>query len=34
LIGSRIYSLDVKASKKGKISRKWKIIDNAGYLEV
>lgn len=34
LIGSKIYPLDVKASKKGKISRKWKIIDNAGYLEV
>lgn len=33
LTGSKIYPLDVKASRKGEISRKWKIINNAGYLE-
>jgi predicted transcriptional regulator of viral defense system len=34
LTGSKIYPLDVKASKKGEISRKWKMINNAGYLEI
>jgi len=34
LVGPKIYPLDVKASKKGKISKKWKINNNAGYLEV
>jgi predicted transcriptional regulator of viral defense system len=34
LTGSKIYPLDVKSSKKGEISKKWKIINNAGYLEV
>jgi predicted transcriptional regulator of viral defense system len=34
LTGSKIYPLDIKASKKGEISRKWRIINNAGYLEV
>ena len=34
LTGSKVYPLDVKASKEGEISRKWKIINNAGYLEV
>ena len=34
LIGSKIYPLDVKSSKKGEISKKWKIINNAGYLEI
>lgn len=34
LVGFKIYPLDVKSSKKGEISKKWKIINNAGYLEV
>lgn len=34
LVGSKIYPLDVKASKKGKISKKWKINNNTGYLEI
>jgi predicted transcriptional regulator of viral defense system len=34
LTGSKIYPLDIKASKKGEISKKWKILNNAGYLEV
>jgi predicted transcriptional regulator of viral defense system len=34
LIGSKIYPLDVKALRKGEVSRKWKILNNAGYLEV
>jgi len=34
LIGAKIYPLDVRASKKGEISRRWKITNNAGYLEV
>ncbi len=34
LAGSKVYPLDVKASKKGEVSRKWRIINNAGYLEV
>jgi predicted transcriptional regulator of viral defense system len=34
LTGSKIYPLDIKASKKGETSRKWKIINNAGYLEI
>lgn len=34
LVGSRVYPLDVKSSKQGKVSRKWKVINNAGYLEI
>jgi len=34
LRGSKIYPLDVKASKQGEVSREWKIINNAGYLEI
>jgi len=34
LVGSKVYPLDVKASRVGDVSRKWKILDNAGYLEV
>ena len=34
LAGSKIFPLDVKSSKKGEISKKWKIINNAGYVEV
>ncbi|MCW4018967.1 MAG: hypothetical protein NWF00_09870 [Candidatus Bathyarchaeota archaeon] len=34
LTGSKIYPLDVKSSKGGEIAKKWKIINNAGYLEV
>jgi len=34
LTGSKIYPLDVKALRKGEISKKWKILNNAGYLEV
>jgi predicted transcriptional regulator of viral defense system len=34
LVGSKIYPLDVKSSKKGEISKKWKINNNAGFLEV
>lgn len=34
LAGSRIYPLDIKAPRKGKLSKKWKIIDNAGFLEI
>jgi predicted transcriptional regulator of viral defense system len=34
LVGPKIYPLDVKAPKKGKISKKWKIINNTGYLEI
>jgi len=34
LIGSKIYPLDVKSSRKGEISKKWKIKNNAGYLEI
>jgi predicted transcriptional regulator of viral defense system len=29
-IGSKIYSLDVKSSKKGEISKKWNINNNTG----
>ena len=34
LIGSKIYLLDVKSSKKGEISKKWNINNNTGYLEI
>jgi predicted transcriptional regulator of viral defense system len=34
LIGSKIYLLDTKSLKKGEISKKWKINNNAGYLEI
>jgi len=34
LTGSKIYSLDVKSSKKGEISKKWSINNNAGFLEI
>lgn len=35
LTGSKLYPLDnTEASRKGEISRKWKIINNAGYIEV
>lgn len=34
LVGSKVYPLDVKASRVGNISRKWKILNNTGYLEV
>jgi len=34
MVGSKIYPLDVKGSKKGQISKKWKINNNAGYLEI
>lgn len=34
LTGSRVYPLDIKASIEGKVSRKWKIINNAGLFEV
>jgi len=34
LVGSKVYPLDVKASRVGGVSRKWKILNNAGYLEV
>jgi predicted transcriptional regulator of viral defense system len=34
LSGSKVYLLDMKASKKGEVSKKWRIINNAGYIEV
>jgi predicted transcriptional regulator of viral defense system len=34
LVGSKVYPLDVKASRVGDVSKKWKILNNAGYLEV
>lgn len=34
LTSSKVYPLDVKASKQGEISRKWRIINNAGFLEI
>jgi predicted transcriptional regulator of viral defense system len=34
LTGSKIYPLDIKGSKKGEISRKWNVLNNAGYVEV
>ena len=35
LTGSKLYPLDnTEALRKGKISRKWKIINNAGHIEV
>ena len=34
LIGSKIYPLDTKSSKKGEMSKKWKINNNSGYLEI
>lgn len=34
LIGSKIYPLDVKSSKKGEISKKWSLNNNTGYLEI
>ena len=34
LIGSKIYALDVRSSKKGEISKKWNVNNNAGYLEI
>jgi len=34
LVGSKTYLLDVQSSKKGDASKKWKIINNAGYLEI
>lgn len=34
LVGSKIYPLDTKSSKKGEISEKWKINNNVGYLEI
>jgi predicted transcriptional regulator of viral defense system len=33
LTGTKIYPLDVKASKKGETSRKWKILNNTGIFE-
>jgi predicted transcriptional regulator of viral defense system len=34
LISSKIYPLDIKAPNKGELSKKWRIINNAGYLEM
>jgi predicted transcriptional regulator of viral defense system len=34
LTSSKIYPLDAKASKEGETSKKWKIINNAGYIEI
>lgn len=34
LVGSSTYPLDIKAPKKGKISKKWKIIENARIHKV
>jgi predicted transcriptional regulator of viral defense system len=34
LIGSKIYPLDVRSSKKGEISKKWNMNNNTGYLEI
>lgn len=34
LTGSKIYPLDVKSLKKGEISKKWKINNNSGHLEI
>jgi predicted transcriptional regulator of viral defense system len=34
LTSSKIYPLDVKAPREGKISKKWGIINNAGLLEI
>jgi predicted transcriptional regulator of viral defense system len=34
LTGSKIYPLDLKAPKEGKLSKKWGIINNAGQLEI
>ena len=34
IVGPKIYPLDVKASKNGEISKKWKIRNNTGYIEI
>ena len=34
LTSSKVYPLDVKAQKQGETSRKWRITNNAGPLEV
>jgi hypothetical protein len=34
LTSSKTYPLDLKASKEGKISEKWRIIINAGITEI
>jgi hypothetical protein len=34
LASSKIYQLNIKAPKQGKLSRKWGIINNAGLLEL
>lgn len=34
LSGSKVYFLDTQASKKGELSKKWKINNNAGYIEL
>ncbi len=34
LTGSKVYPLDIKAPKQGEISRKWRILNNAGFLEL
>jgi len=34
LISSKVYPLENKAPKQGEISKKWRIINNAGSLEI
>jgi len=34
LTSPKVYPLDIKAPKQGEISRKWRIINNAGSLEI
>lgn len=34
LASSKVYSLDIKVPKQGGLSKKWGIINNAGFLEV
>jgi len=34
LAGSHTYPLDIKASKRGKVSRRWKIIENVRVFKV
>jgi predicted transcriptional regulator of viral defense system len=34
LTGSKVYPLDIKAPRRGEISRKWRIINNTGPLEI
>jgi predicted transcriptional regulator of viral defense system len=34
LSSSKVYRLDIEAPKRGEISRKWRIINNAGTLEI